>query len=203
MKRTGIYLTAIVIVLAGVALLRDSVAQPARPTAVTTRVAVCDIVEVFDNYQRAKDLTAAMKAQAAKIQAESDKRGKAIEAIKMELDALKAGSKEHEKRLDEMQRLTIERKAWLDFQTAKNMRTHHRLTLEMYNEIRAMVAQVAKERNYQMVIHRNRSKLDTKNTRELLQAIAARKIIFAAEEVDLTETVLGRLNQAFRALKNR
>jgi len=204
MKRTGICLTAaVVVLLAGAVALKDSLAQPARATAPATRVAVCDIVEVFDNYQRAKDLTAVMKEQAKRIEAEDEKRGKAIDAINMELESLKAGSPEHEKRLDEATRLTIERRAWREFQTAKNMRNHHRLTLEMYNEIRGMVARVAKEKGYHLVVHRNRSKLETQNTRELLQAIAARKVIFAAEEVDLTEAVLARLNQAFRALKSK
>ena len=199
MKRTGLYLAAVVVVAVGAILWRYAHAQPARATVPATRVAVCDIVEVFDNYQRAKDLTAAMKGQAEKIQAENQKRGKAIDAIKMELDALNPSSKEYDKRLNDMERLAIERKAWLDYQTAKNMRNHHRLTLEMYQEIRAMVAQVAKEQRIQMVLHRNRSKVETRNTRELLQTIAARKVIYAGEECDMTESVLARLNQAYKS----
>jgi len=199
MKRTGTYLAAVVVLAVGAILWTYSLAQPARATVPATRVAVCDIVEVFDNYQRAKDLTAGMKNVAEKVQAENQQRGKAIDAIKMELDALNPTSKEYDKRLNEMERLTIERKAWLDYQTAKNMRNHHRLTLEMYQEIRAMVAQVAKEQNVQLVLHRNRAKVQTRNTRELLQTIAARKVIYAAEAGDLTEGVLARLNQAYKS----
>lgn len=203
MNRKGIYLIVVAALAAGAILLREGAAQPGRSVTPSTRVAVCDIVEIFDNYQRAKDLTAQMNEEAGKIRAENEKRGKAIDDIKTELENLNPGSKEYEKRLDEIERLTINRKAWLDYMTAKNMRNHHRLTREMYEEIRAMVARVAKERDLKLVIHRNRSKVSSNNTRELLAAIANRKVIYAAEELDLTEVALARLNQAYRALKSK
>ena len=50
-------------ILCGVILLSDTLvrSEPDRAKAVATaRVAVCDVVMVFNNYQRAKDLTQTM-----------------------------------------------------------------------------------------------------------------------------------------------
>ena len=187
--------------LAGAVLLKDVTGQPARPAQPATRVAVCDIVEVFDNYQRAKDLTQDLNDKSAKIKAENKQREKAIKAVQMEMENLKDGSPEYEKRLDQIQNMTIQRTAWLEFMTAKNMRNHHRLTKEMYNEMVAAVSQAAKELKCQVVFQRDRSKLQSNNTPELIRRISARKVIYAAAELDITEIVLGRLNMAYRATK--
>ena len=206
MKRywlSGLILLALLAGAAGVANLAAQPAAAPRPTHITsaTRLAVCDIVEVFDNYQRARDLTQQLEEKSRQIEAENGRREQAIRAIQAELQSLKPGSAEYEKRLDEIQKLTIDRKAWLDFETAKNMRNHHRLTKEMYEEIVAVVAQVAKELTCQLVIQRDRSQLKSENTPELIRRISALKVIYAAPEVDMTEVVLQRLNMAYRAKK--
>ena len=201
MKKTGICVLILAAVLAGAIVLKDSLAQTAKPRGVATRVGVCDIVEIFDNYQRAKDLTAQLSEHGKTIKAENEKRGKAIDAIKMELESLNAGSKEYDKRLDEIEKLAIERKAWLDYETAKSMRNHHRLTRDMHDQIVKMIAQVSKELNLQIVLQRDRSKMSSMTTPELIRKIAARKVLYAAEEADITEIVLSRLNLAYRSLK--
>jgi len=201
MKKTGICCLVAAAMLAGAIVLNDSLAQPARAKTTVTRVGVCDIVEIFDNYQRAKDLTAQLGEHGKAIKAENEKRGKAIDAIKMELESLNPGSKEYEKRLDQIEKLTIERKAWLDYETAKSMRNHHRLTRDMHDQIVAMIALVSKELNLHIIFQRDRSKMTSNSTPELIRRIAARKVLYAAEEADITEIILSRLNLAYRSLK--
>jgi Skp family chaperone for outer membrane proteins len=180
--------------------LSNSIAQ-APPAPPPTRLAVCDLVDVFNNYQRAKDLTSQLNERRESIKAEADKRAKAIEALRMELEGLKQGSKEFEQRFNEVQRLTIERTAYLQFQDALAMRDHRNLTKEMYDEIMAMIGAVAKERGYEVVLARENEPLNMENTQEMLRQIGSRKVLYAASSVDLTESIMVRLNQNYKAVK--
>ncbi len=201
MKAARVYVLVIAALLGGAVLLDRSFAQPPSTAAGPTKVAVCDVVKVFNNYNRAKDLTATLNDKRETVKAEAEKRLQAINTIGMELEELVRGSKEYERRFNDVQRLTIERTAWLQYQEALVMRDHHRLTKEMYQETIKMVGLIAQERGVQIVLSRMSEDFQSENTPQLLQQIERRKVLYAADSVDLTDTVLKRLNEAYRASK--
>ena len=189
-------------VLCGAMLLSETFGSPdeQKPLA-TTKVAVCDVVQVFNNYQRAKDLTQMMAERRQAIKTESEKRAKAVEAIQKELEGLKPGSKEYESRFKEAQRLSYETKAWAQFQEAVVLQEHRQLTQEMYEEILAMIAKVAKAYGIQIVLYSEGPVLQSNDTRELLRQIERRKVLYNDESVDLTDEVLARIDEAYRLSK--
>ena len=75
-------------VLGGAVLLGQSFAQEKPAAGAALPVGVCDVVAVFKNYDRAKDLTNKLKARIDEIHAEGDKRGKEIDKIKMTMEEL-------------------------------------------------------------------------------------------------------------------
>lgn len=171
-------------------------APPAAGSAGT--VAVCDVVVVFNEYQRAKDLTLKLNERRDALRAENEKRGKAIDVLRTELEGLKSGSKEYEQRLNEVQRLTIERTAWLQFQETLIMRDHQRLTREMYEQILKMIQTVAEQNGFLIVLQRDKESLESQTTQELVQKIASRKVLYNHASVDITDPVLARLNDQYR-----
>lgn len=184
-------------------LLGNLGAQPRRETrAMPTRVAVCDIAEVFNNYKRAKDLTAKLDARQQRIKNENNKRGKAIEALQMELESLKENSKKYEQTFNEIQRLSIERQAWLQFENSLAVRDHHRLTKEMYEQTLAMVTVIAKAKGLDLVLYREGKIPPTQNITELLRVVRARKILYSADTIDITEETLRRINETYRKASN-
>ena len=166
-----------------------------------TRVAVCDIVQVFNNYQRAKDLTNDLNKKREEVKAEDEKRQKAIEALQMEVEQLKIGSSEYEKRQSELQQKVIERKTWREFQDAQALREHTRLTRDMYEEMVGMVSAVAREEGYHLVLYTEHGDIPAENTQETLRQIERRKVLYSDPSIDLSEKVLMRLNGAYKSGK--
>ena len=197
MKPYRYLLLVAALVPAAVALLGEVSAQSGAPAPPGSRIAACDVVEVFNNYQRAKDLTAKLEERRQAIAAENEQRKKAIETLRMEMEGLKEGSPEYEKRFGEMQRLSVERQAYLQFQEQLAMREHHRLTSDMYEQILKVIARVAREQGYQMVIYRERGDQPTTTTPELLQKIERRKLLYCDDGIDITATVLATLNREY------
>jgi len=187
--------------LGGGLLLREGFAQPAIPPAAAapTRVAVCDIGQVFNNNERSKSLRDVLDGRRKAVEQENEKRGKAIEAAQLELGAYKEGSAQYEKTLADIQRLTIDRKVWLEFQNAMVIREHQRLTREMYDQILKIIEELAVQRGLDVVLYVEREMTESDSTRELVGMIERRKVLYARQGTDITEAVLTRLNQAYRA----
>jgi Skp family chaperone for outer membrane proteins len=207
MKKTGTYLIVSVVLTAGLFVLKDTLAQPAVPAAPApapvpaTAIAVCDIVEIFNSYQKAKDLSADVAKTRVGLEAQSKRRTQLVEDLQKELGSLNKASAQYEKRVDLIQKTMIDNRAWLDTELGRNVRQGYRLTQEMYKEIQAAVAQTARDLGCQLVLQRNRNEPHSANTRELLSRIATRKVVYAANQADITEIVLSRLNLAYRQRK--
>jgi len=199
MRASRIYTLVVVVLVGGAIVATNSLAQPARRPA--SPVAVCDIVDVFNNYQRAKDETAKLNERRQQIRAEMQKREKALDALKTECDSYKKGSKKYQEMSDQIVWQALQNETWLRYQDRLALSNHHDLTKEMYQEIKAVIAAVAKQRGVLAVLQREPETLETKNTAELLRQIYGRKVLYSAEELDITETVLRSLNQEYKAKK--
>ena len=69
----------------------------------------------------------------------------------------------------------------------------------MYDEAVAMIAAVAKEQGYQVVLSAENKLPPTDDAATLLRMIQQRKVIFNDGSVDISSTVLERLNAAYKA----
>ena len=194
----------VAVALCAVVVRNEVLAQPEpAATRAATRMAVCDIVQVFNSNQKAKDVRNVLDGKRKSVAAENETRGKALDAKRMELAAYKEGSPQYEKTLQDMQRMGMEHKIWMEMKNADLLREHRRYTKQLYEEILAVIAQVAKQRGIDVVLYVEREVVQTEDTRELLTMIERRKVLYASDQVDLTQTVLARLNEAYRAAKDQ
>jgi len=200
MRKSQVLIVAAALLLGGVLLMRHSSAQQADVTPGPTSVAVCDIEAIFRNYDRATELLDRLNEERVRIKNEYEQRGKAVQALELELGALKEGSEEYEGRLQEIQRLGIESNTYLQFSESLIRRKHHGLTEEMYREILAGIAQIAQEKGIDLILYRDEQVAQSSNdAMELLTQIRNRKVLYSREGLDITQVVLERLNQAYRA----
>jgi len=195
-------LIIVLVIVAAVSLVvathldaQSGVKGPAGP------VAVCNVLEILNNCQKAKDLTARLNKERGRIEKEVKSRSEAIDNLNKELKLLTVGSEEFEQRFAEKQRLQINREAWLKFEQTKALRTHQKLTREMYDEVQKAIGIVAKSRGIKMVFHQQRGKLQAATTAEMRAEISQRQVLYSAETIDITASVLSSLNAAYRTKK--
>ena len=62
-----------------------------------------------------------------------------------------------------------------------------------------MVAATAKRQSVAVVPQREPQEIQTEDTKELLRRIHSRKLLYAAESLDITEEVLATLNRAYKS----
>jgi Skp family chaperone for outer membrane proteins len=199
MKNTRTLVLAAAVVILAAIVLSDSFAEGPEAPAAPTGLAVCDIVRVFNNYKRAEDLNQEFNARQQEIENQSKKRLEAIEVLRLELEGLNPGSKEYQRRIEEAEKLQIEHKAWLEIEDVRLRRLHYRLTREMYGEILQMVSSISEQRNLSLVLCGESEELISNNLPELVREIERRKVLYRNDNLDITETVLTRLNETYAA----
>jgi len=188
----------VVVSFAALSLLfaREGSAQARR---VVADVAVCDVLEIFRNYDQANDVTQQMQQRRDAIVQERETRIAEIKALQDELEAYLPGSDEYEATLRSIQLKTIETGAWEEYQMSMAGHDHHRLMTAMYDEILAMAKTIADERGHKVVLFRESADTRTENMQQLLGQIEGRKVLYASQDIDLTNIIVDRLNSQYAA----
>ena len=198
MKTNRMYWLAILALLVGVAFLGRVTAQSTAPAG-PARAAVCNIDQVLMNYQRAKDLNAQLDKEMTGRTNEDTAREKAIEAARMEEEALAEGSPAREAKLAEYEKLVLDRKSWREYESAKVLRQQQVMAEKMYREILQAVQAEAQAKGYQLVLYRDDIELKSESRAELFSKIALRKVLYNDPALDITDDVLRRMNDQYKA----
>jgi Skp family chaperone for outer membrane proteins len=202
MKSTHVLVIGIVAVAAVAAIWGRTDAQaPRRAVAPVARVAVCDVGAVFNAYERRNDLNALFEGKRKQAKAEDDRRLARIKQIEKVLGSLNPGTKQHEDQLREMQKLSLSRQVWRQFQEKQFAREHRLLMEQLYREVLDAIAATARQKGYDVVFYRDSVEVTSATTSELLNKIAQRKCLYNNPAIDLTAAVIQRLNRNYRAGK--
>jgi Skp family chaperone for outer membrane proteins len=198
MKVSHTLLLALALVIAlGAMTLTDSHAQSAG-SAGPTRVGVCNIVEVFREYQRAQDLTQDLEKRRAQLAAEREKRNTRAEELRTQMEGLRAGSDAHEQALKQLEQQIVENRVWFTLQQAALLREHKRLTEEMYKEITSAIAEVANRQGFDLIVQLEPKEMQAENVEQFIQQIDRRKVLYNKDGIDITAAVLQQVNETYR-----
>ncbi len=169
-----------------------------------TKVAVCNIASVLTDYQRAKDLSDELKEQRDLIEAENKQRIKKAEELQTQLEGYKIDSPKYDETLQAAQQHEINRRVWLQMKQQEMLRKHRRLLEEMYKDIHIAVADVAKEKGFDLVVQSQPGELQAaQDVEQLIAQIDRQKVLYSAPGVDITAAVLLRVNEGYQVKKKQ
>lgn len=199
MKSSRILLIVVVLALAIVAIFSRSSAQdaPVVAAAKPTRVAVCNVVAIFNKCQQAKDLGKEVDQKSKALADEDEKRLNAIKQLEETLKSLKPGSKIHDQKSTDLQELALKQTIWRRVQEQTMLRWRHRNAEEMYRGILAAIETVAKKQGCDLVIHRENISIASKTTTELFKKMTQRKCLYHDPNIDITDAVLNWVNSQY------
>lgn len=197
MKRNHVILAVCSAAVLAALVLPHALAQPGA-MASPTRVAVCDVVSIFRDYDKARNIISDLEAKRDSIMQEDQQRQQQMENLRMELESYRPGSQQFIETRNEMERLAVDRKAYLEYQQAVTLREHHERTREIYDEIIRKVRQVAEQSGYDLVLFRSQNVMPpTQSTGQLLEEIERRQVLYSSDRVDITQVVLDALNAEY------
>ena len=187
------------IVAAGVFASNNPLAAQGGSSASSGRVACVDVVRVFNEYQREKDLEEEMKQVRDKLELEAAQRKQKIDAAKAVLDAMSTDDPIRTKKMRELLELNISTRNWMDITQAAMAREVGIWTTKVYKEILAVVETIAQEKGYDLVFYRDEFQVVSMDPAEVREQIRSRKLIYASNAADISQAVLDKLNADYRA----
>jgi len=191
-KRSVVALiTLAAIGLVGLGVAHAAAQLMAQPTA----VAVVDLQAVFDGAKILEQFRADQIKWNDDFKAQREAKEKELQNMKFELDALDKNSAQFRAKAETLQFKAYEFKLWGDFQQAKVQHEQGLQLHKLYRDTRTVVAQIAKEQGYDLVLYNdNTNEIAWNQVNELQAQIQLRKVLFANDAINITDQVVQRLN---------
>lgn len=194
-SKMTIALTAAALLVGVLAVAKGASTMMAKPTA----VGVVNIADVFDALTEKQAIDAQLKSQVAEITAQQAAKKKQIEDLEFDLNALKVGTSNYNKKQEELQQATIDMQVWARFVQAKAAREGGIQLERIYNKMTDAIARVAQDNGYDLVLYRepDLSQQHWDSPQQLSQLLELRKVLYAGKQIDLTNQVIQRMNNEY------
>lgn len=169
--------------------------------AVAQKVAVVDVIKIFNNCKKSKSLSKNLDAQRVVMEKEANTREKKItNTILRRDDQFKKGSPEFLRMTQEALKLQFDLKSYNAYSTQYLLIQHKIHTEQIYGEILEEIAKHATQHGFQLILALDNIKLKgSKNFREVAERIVQKKVLFHAKSIDLTATILRKVNDRYKA----
>jgi len=180
-------------------------AAPMPASSGAIRVAVANPARVFNEMQETKTLQAKMQEEEKRFTAEKGDREKQIEQLKTSRQNLNPNHPQYEELSNQFLKATVEYKVWLESRRLIAEQTQKRQMKMLFEKIQVAIAEVARERQVDVVIADNKDPLPNDATleqvdiRALRSAILQKEVLFAGDRADLTDAVLALLDARYKA----
>lgn len=163
------------------------------------RVACIDVVQIFNDYQRQKDLTEEMNDVQGKLQQENTARRQKIDATQAEIDRLDKDDPTFMTRTRELLSMQIDYKNWVDLKQADLTREVGVWSIRIYKEIARAAEEIAKRDGYDLVLYKGRFDETVMEPDQVKEQIRGLQVVYANPQVEITQAVADKLNADYRA----
>ena len=200
MKRTwcmgalgGIVICAVIFGL-GATLQANSGFNPAGG-----KVACVDVIRIYNEYQRQKDLAEEAQQIEQDMQNEMERRRGALDSLQATLDAMDPADPTYGSRQRELLAMQIDFKNWMDLMQADMGREVGIWTRRIYEETMIVLEKQAQQFGYDMVMYRDAPGLVGFEPESIQNQIRQRRLLYVNPQTDITQQVLDELNAQYRA----
>lgn len=162
-------------------------------------VGCIDVVRIFNEYDRQKDLTEEMRVMNQEMQDEEQRRRGTIDSLQLTVDAMNDGDPAMVQKQRELFRLHVDYKNWGELMQAEMAREVGVWTARVYDEIVTAAEEIARYQGLELVLYKEQPDLVGYDPDAVRDQIRSRKLVYSSDAVDITQAVLDKLNSDYRA----
>jgi len=200
--RNVVLTVAALVLLAAVAMPRYQLLAGQTPSPTATRVAVVDLVRLFNEYERTKQLNEDLAKKQDKFKADRQQKVDQIDVLRAQLENFQPGSKDYKDRQEQLMKQSIELEVFTKVTAEQLKQEFRQLTEEVYNELVDQVGKLAKQMGYDLVLHQDAVEIkQADDFSTMLSKIKQRKVIYCANSIDITDHVIAAVNNDYRLRK--
>jgi Skp family chaperone for outer membrane proteins len=173
-------------------------AAPAASNPPPTKLAVVNVVELFDNLLEKTAADTDIDTMKRGFEKQSQDMQKVLEDKSKGLTSFKAGTEEYRRAQDELLQKTIDLQNFNGFAQQKLFLELRIRTADIYRKINEAVAKYAGANGIALVFVADNSSVDNARTQEQLQAmVTVRKILYFHPDFDITNKIKQMMNTEY------
>lgn len=189
----------VISVIAGMSMMIGSLALAAD----APNIAVANTARIFSEMQELKELQAKLSSERELLAGVNREKRQKLEALQAARDALKSDTPQYKEKNAELLKAAIEYETWSKLNQVNFEREQKLQMKSLFEKIEAAVAEVARQKKIALVITDHRPELpenlDALNMDQLRGLINARTVLYAGENVDISNDVLALLDARYRS----
>ena len=202
MMKLPAILTAALILAAGSGVARAETPGEQEKTSFKLGVVNLRICFDKDKYERVKEVDVELQKLADDYSKRIQEIEKKMVQLKEQIEGLPAESKLRADKILQMRRLETDLKFEKEYGKAQYLDFYSDRKIEIYNEIRRVVTLIAQEQKFDLILRVESPGLsDQQDPENVTQRINNRVVLYSHDSVDITTSVLERLNAEYKKQK--
>ncbi len=197
-----VFLSVVVLGLFLGPILSVSVFAQEKSSEDRLKVGVVDVREVYRSYKRtakfSKNFVKKKKQAEKKIKSLSKK----LKKIKEEMEQLEPLSDLWKKRAEKYYQLESKQKLMKDLWKKDTKKLLGKTTVEIYDTIRKVIREYAREHNFDLILKVNQSDIKSKKMERVNDQIASRSVLYFRKKMNVTDKIIEIVNKRYREKKN-
>ncbi|MDQ3440955.1 MAG: OmpH family outer membrane protein [Planctomycetota bacterium] len=166
------------------------------------KIATASAAKIFMGMKEKTDVRAKIEQQVKQLREEEQSRRQKVQDVQQQMELLKPDSPQYEEANKTFMAAAIEFKNWGEVSQAQAARHEKLLTKMLFDKITAAIAAIAKERGIDFVVAEQPPfAVERMTPQDLQQAMVQRQVLYANASLDLTQDVIGRLDEQYNAGK--
>ena len=194
-KKPLIGLAAVLMLTVG--LFRMSSGQTAAPPP--TRLAVLDIVKVFDSLNEKVQTDQEMTNKGKEVTEQKRKYDEALTKLAAQLKDFKPESQEFKDVSDELLKKGMEARSYAEYSQQRQLLDRRTKTAQIYKRINDAVAAYSQANGIALVLVTDEPNVGgARSEEELLSRITVRKIVYAHPSLDISQAIIDKMNSEYK-----
>jgi len=165
------------------------------------KIGVVDINEVFDKYDKRVDLDQQLKDTEAEFKNEIESKKKEMIDLNEETQLLDLGSESRSKNMEILEKKNVELEGFAKFAEKQLMKKYKDAFEKIYEEIIKEVDSFGKDRNYSVIIKKEKPNLKSNQLSDLQFKIGIRTVLYNSSAIDVTANITERINARYQQEK--
>jgi Skp family chaperone for outer membrane proteins len=167
------------------------------------KVGAANIQKIFTDVKETKDLETKLKARGDELQKQANDIQGRVQTLKQQRDQFKAGSEEYNRANQELNRSLVQAQIETQVLQQELAREQKRQTKAMFDKVITAVGEVAKEKQYSIIVAQivppepSDDQMERLNVEQLINLLRQQNILYLAPESDITAEVITRLDAAY------
>lgn len=203
---TAVFSLSLLLLGAVPALAQAPAADAAKPTVAAlpkareVKIAVVDIEKTFNTLEERSQIQADLAVMVDKFSQESNAMNQEIKDLEEDLRVLEPTHPSFATKEAAVSKKAFEKQAWMTWRQNTMQREQKLRQLELYRKINLATAELAKENGYDIVLFKEApiESMARLNPQEQQDAMGARKLIYFAPDLEITDAVITRMNNEYK-----